>query len=48
LSTAKLFHIDGTAREKYVPKNYVTQTQLDSDEVLNYGFKILNDKTLIK
>ena len=42
LSTAKLFHINGTAREKYVHKQYVQQTQLVNDEILNYGLNLLH------
>ncbi len=41
LSTSKLFHINGTPREKYIPRHYVKQTQLDSDETLHYGVKVL-------
>lgn len=42
LSTAKLFQINGTAREKYVPKNYVFQTTTDKDETLAKGLEIIN------
>ncbi len=42
LSTAKLFHVNGTPREKYVPKHYVQQTQLVKDETLELGIKILS------
>ncbi len=44
LSTAKLFHVNGTPREKYVPKHYVQQTQLNIDEDLNYSLQFLNKK----
>jgi len=37
LSTVKLFHVDGTPREEYVPGNYVEQTTIAKDEVLNRG-----------
>ena len=42
LSTAKLFHVNGTAREKYVPEHYVQQTQMADDETIEYATKILN------
>ncbi|MBC8988346.1 hypothetical protein H9X96_21555 [Pedobacter sp. N36a] len=42
LSTAKLFHVNGTAREIYVPKNYVKQTAGKDDEVLEKAFKLIN------
>ncbi len=41
LSTAKLYHINGTAREKYVPTNYVKQTTIEKDEVLQKGLDII-------
>lgn len=39
LSTAKLFHINGTPREKYVPTSYVKQTTIKKDEILEKGFE---------
>ena len=41
LSTAKLFHINGTPREKYVPTNYVKQTQTSTDSVLAKAIAML-------
>ena len=41
LSTAKLYHIDGTPREKYVPANYVEQTTLEKDEMLDKAVHLL-------
>lgn len=45
LSTAKLFHINGTLREKYVSANYVTQTTTENDEILAKGFEIIDKIT---
>ncbi|WP_170062713.1 S41 family peptidase [Polaribacter filamentus] len=42
LSTAKLFHVNGTPREKYVPTNYVKQTTIQKDETLEKGIEIIN------
>ena len=42
LSTAKLYHINGTPREKYVPTNYVTQTTTKNDETLAKGIELIN------
>ena len=42
LSTAKLYHINGTPREKYVPTNYVTQTTTEKDETLEKGIELIN------
>ncbi len=42
LSTAKLFHVNGTPREKYVPTNYVTQLTTKKDETLEKGIEIIN------
>jgi C-terminal processing protease CtpA/Prc len=42
LSTAKLFHVNGTPREKYVPTNYVKQTTTEKDETLEKGLEIIN------
>jgi len=41
LSTAKLFHINGMTREKYVPTNYVKQTTTEKDETLEKGMEII-------
>ncbi|MFK7969043.1 MAG: S41 family peptidase [Bacteroidia bacterium] len=42
LSVAKLFHINGTAREKYVPTHYIEQTTIEQDEVLAKGISLVN------
>jgi len=44
ISWAKLFHIDGTPREAYVPKNYVRQTTRLRDEILEAGLELLKKK----
>ncbi|MEN0003500.1 MAG: S41 family peptidase [Bacteroidota bacterium] len=44
LSFAKLFHVNGTLREKYVPPHYVQQTTLAKDEVLEKGLKLLKQE----
>ncbi len=41
LSTAKLYHVNGTPREKYIPANYVIQTTLEKDEILDKGIFLL-------
>ncbi|WP_298369332.1 S41 family peptidase [uncultured Lutibacter sp.] len=45
LSTAKLYHINGTIREKYIPTNYVKQTATEKDETLEKGIKLINKLT---
>ena len=45
LSTAKLYHINGTIREKYVPTNYVKQSTNEKDEVLEKGIELINKMT---
>ncbi|MFK8012113.1 MAG: S41 family peptidase, partial [Marinicellaceae bacterium] len=45
LSTVKLFHINGTIREKYIPTHYVKQTTIDKDEVLEKGIVLINKKS---
>lgn len=45
LSTAKLFHINGTAREKYIPTNYIKQTTTQKDEILEKGIELINRMT---
>ena len=42
LSTAKLYHLNGTIREKYIPTNYVKQTTTEKDETLEKGIELLN------
>jgi len=41
LSVAKLFHVDGTPREKYVPAYPVTITSNLSDEIMDKGIQLL-------
>ncbi|RMG24726.1 MAG: hypothetical protein D6730_12210 [Bacteroidetes bacterium] len=41
LSTAKLFHVKGVPREKYVPPIYVKQTGTETDQVLERGLEEL-------
>jgi len=43
LSTAKLFHINGTPREKYIPTNYVKQVTTVKDEILEKGIEIIKE-----
>ncbi|WP_452220248.1 S41 family peptidase [Lacinutrix salivirga] len=38
----KLYHINGTPREKFVPFHYVSQTTINKDETLIKAFKLLN------
>lgn len=45
LSTAKLFHINGTIREEYIPTNYVRQTTTEKDETLEKGIELINKMT---
>ena len=42
LSTAKLYHINGTIREEYIPTNYVRQTTTKKDEILEKGIELIN------
>ncbi|UNY99847.1 S41 family peptidase [Zhouia spongiae] len=42
LSTAKLFHVNGTPREQYVPTNYVKQSTSEKDETLEKGIELIN------
>jgi len=44
ISTEKLFHINGTPREKYVPKYYVVQTQTNKDEIFEEGLNQITNK----
>ena len=46
LSTAKLYHINNTPREEYVPEIYVKQTTIEKDEILGKGIEVL--KTMIE
>ncbi|NNF32503.1 MAG: hypothetical protein HKN68_00230 [Saprospiraceae bacterium] len=42
LSTAKLYHINGTIREKYLPTNYVKQSTNERDEILEKGIELIH------
>jgi carboxyl-terminal processing protease len=42
LSTAKLYHVNGTIREKYIPTNYVKKTTTEKDETLEKGIELIN------
>ncbi len=44
LSGAKLYHINGTIREKYIPTNYVKQTTIFKDEAQQKGLDIIKNK----
>jgi carboxyl-terminal processing protease len=45
LSTAKLYHVNGIMREKYIPTNYVKQSTTEKDEVLEKGIQLINKMT---
>ena len=45
LMTEKLFHLNGTPREKYIPENYVKQTVIKKDKVLEKGIQLINKMT---
>lgn len=38
----KLYHLDGTPRELYVPTNYVEQSTIEKDETLEKGIELIN------
>ena len=42
LSTEQLYHINGTPREEYIPTNYVKQTKISEDEIMQKGIEFLN------
>ncbi|CAL2076084.1 Carboxyl-terminal processing protease [Tenacibaculum sp. 190524A02b] len=44
LSEEKLYHVNGTPREKYIPLNYVKQTTLAKDETLEKALQMLSRK----
>jgi len=46
VSTAKLYHINGTLREKYIPTNYVKQTTITKDETLDKGIQLITKSYL--
>ena len=41
----KLYHINGTPREKYVPPNYISQSKIEKDETLEKGIELINKMT---
>ena len=43
ISTEKLFHINGTPREKYIPTHYVVPVSISKDEILEKGIEIINN-----
>lgn len=43
IATEKLYHINGIAREKYVPWYYVHQKDVTKDEVLEKAFILINN-----
>ncbi len=45
LSTAKLYHVNGTLREEYIPTMYVKQTTIERDETLEKGIELINKMT---
>jgi carboxyl-terminal processing protease len=45
LSTTKLYHVNGTIREKYIPTNFVKQSTTEKDEVLEKGIQLINKMT---
>jgi carboxyl-terminal processing protease len=46
LSAAKLYHLNGTLREKYIPTNYVKQTTIAQDEILDKGIELITKSSL--
>ncbi|MBN4071050.1 hypothetical protein JYT72_00940 [Crocinitomix catalasitica] len=44
ISTEKLYHVNGSPREKYVPTNYMNQTTTDKDEILEKGIELITQK----
>ena len=44
LSVSKIFHINGTPREKYLPINYVVQTIIDKDQTLEKGIELIKNE----
>lgn len=41
----RLYHINGTPREYYVPSNYVSQSKIEKDETLEKGIELINKMT---
>ncbi|RTY95209.1 hypothetical protein EKL32_07205 [Flavobacterium sp. GSN2] len=42
ISIEKLFHLNGTPREKFIPTHLVIPADINKDEILNKGIKIIN------
>jgi carboxyl-terminal processing protease len=42
LATEKLFHVNGTAREAFVPEHYVVQNQVAEDQMMDKAVQLLN------
>ena len=43
ISKEKMYHLNGTAREKYVPTNYVNQTTIMEDQFLSKAMSLLHN-----
>jgi len=43
LSTERLFHVNGTPREKYIPKHVVNESNIGADELMNKAILLLNN-----
>lgn len=41
----KLYHINGTLREEYIPKNYINQSTIKKDETLEKGMDLIKKMT---
>jgi carboxyl-terminal processing protease len=48
LSTEKLFHVNGTAREEFVPEHYVAQNQVATDQMMDTAIELLGEHNLSK
>lgn len=44
LSLEKLFHVNGTPREKFVPKHYIQQEKLNEDKALLYALDLIRNE----
>jgi C-terminal processing protease CtpA/Prc len=44
VSIEKTLHIDGSPRENFIPKDYIEQTQLITDEILDYTLDLINNR----
>lgn len=41
VSFEKIFDINGNPREEFIPNNYVEQTRVDTDEILEYAIELI-------